>query len=233
MNQIAKESSTFYRLFLRNERRPCGRHGSYVIGILASLVSLPICLFPSSALTEDDFLPYQQFVKYNNDSISLALNNVRAGDAVQLMHSTTGIMITLPTSTQSRTITLSVVRARMDQAIESLLTALELNNSFIVYDPDGRLTGVIALEKGVPQPRSDSLPSDEQKQKAEFQKLTAPEREALMREFRLWSKLSAEDRESIHARLKTIPASQERDELIKEYVRLVLGSPEPDPEANE
>lgn len=233
MNQLAKRLSTLCGLSLRKEHRRCRRHRSYVIAILTALVSLPLCLFPSSALTQDDFLPYQQYVKYNNDSISLALNNVRAGDAVQLMRSTTGVMISLPTSTQSRTITLAVDRARIDQAVESLLTALELNNSFIVYDPDGRLTDVIALEKGAPQSSSHSPPSGERKQKTEYQNLTAHEREALVREFRLWSKLSAEDRESIHARLKTIPASKERDDLIKEYVRLVLGSPEPDAEANE
>ena len=206
------------------------RHDAAGIRILGTAFWLLVFMFPLSALSEDDFLPYQQFVKYDDDNVSLALNNVRASDAAQLMRSATGVMITLPTSTRSKTINLTLERAKMDQAIVSLLTALELNNSFLVYDRDGRLTDVIALEKGAPQILNKSLPSDEPEQKTEYKELTAPEREALVREFRLWSKLSADDRESIHARLKTIPRSKERDELVKEYVRLVLGVSEPGPE---
>jgi len=214
----------------------CGwhrRHDSVAIGILGAVVSLVISIFPLPAYTEDDFLSYQQFVKYDNDNVSVALSNVRASEAAQLMRSATGVMITLPTSTQSKTINLELKRARMEQAIHSLLSALQLNNSFLVYDRDGRLTDVVALEKGEPQIWNESSPSDENQQKTEYKDITAPEREALVREFRLWSKLSEEDRGAIHARLKTIPPSKERDALVKEYVRLVLGLSESEPETAE
>jgi hypothetical protein len=225
MNPVANGSTVLYPFSVKRKRRQLRRSNPSAIELLAAIIALLICMYPSIALTEDDFLPFQQYVRYNNnDNVSLALTNVRASDAVQLMRSATGVRITLPTPTQSKTITLAVDRARMDQAIESLLTALDLDNSFLVYDRDGHLTGVIALDKGKTQSASNSQPPEEnEQQKSEYKNLTAPEREALVREFRLWSKLSAKDRDSIHARLKTIPPSKQRDDLIKEYVRLVLG----------
>lgn len=192
-----------------------------------------ISMFPLPAASEDDFLPYQQFVKYDDDNLSLALSNMRASDAAQLMRSATGVTITLPTSTQSKTINLTLERAKMDQAIDSLLAALELNNSFLVYDREGHLTGVIALDEGAPQIHNENQLPDEKKQKKDYKELTAPEREALLREFRIWSKLSAEDRNSIHARLKRISPSKDRDDLVKEYVRLVLGLADQDSETVE
>lgn len=234
MNFIANRSIDSYLFPLITKRQRLRKVSAIVL--FAAIVSLIVCMRPSIAWTQDDFLDYQQYVRYNNqDNISLALTNVRASDAVQLMHSATGVQITLPTPAQSKAVTLALDRARMDQAIESLLMALDLDNSFLVYDRNGHLTGVIALEKEETQSARDSQPPEEKenKQKPVYKNLTAPEREALVREFRLWPKLSAKDRDSIHARLKTIPPSKERDNLIKEYVRLVLGVPAHQPETTD
>lgn len=178
---------------------------------------------PSAALADDDYYPYQQFVKYDNDSVSVAFSNMRAAEAAYLIRSTIGVTITLPSSTRSKTVNLRLEGAKVDQAVRSLLTALELNNSFLVYDRDGRLTGVIALETAVSQPISESQPSEEDKKKTTHQELTSTERDSLLLDFGRWSELTAEERDSIHARIKAIPPSEDRDPLIREYIRQVLG----------
>jgi len=190
-----------------------------------------VYLFPASALMADDAFPEQQFLKYDQNVVSIAFNNLRAADAARWMRSTTGVAITLPTSAQTKPVNLRLEGARVDYAVHSLLTALQLNNAFLVYNPDGHLTGVIALEKTIHRPSGDSAPAEENKKKTPSQ-LTPQERESLLKEFARWSEISAEEQKSIQSRLKEIPPSKERDQVIKDYVRLVLGIPEePSPAA--
>jgi hypothetical protein len=181
-----------------------------------------VYLFPAPALTSDDIFPEQQFLKYDQDGVSVAFNNLRAADAAQWMRSTTGVAIRLPTSAQTKPVNLRLEGARVDYAVHSLLTALQLNNAFLVYDPDGRLTGVIALEKTVSRPSTEIAPTEENKKKTSSE-LTTQERESLLKEFARWSEISAEEQKSIQTRLKEIPPSKERDQVIKDYLRLTLG----------
>ena len=181
-----------------------------------------VYLFPAPALTSDDIFPEQQFLKYDQDGVSVAFNNLRAADAAQWMRSTTGVAIRLPTSAQTKPVNLRLEGARVDYAVHSLLTALQLNNAFLVYDPDGRLTGVIALEKTVSRPSTEIAPTEENKKKTSSE-LTTQERESLLKEFARWSEISAEEQKSVQTRLKEIPPSKERDQLIKDYLRLTLG----------
>lgn len=204
---------------VRRRRSNAARAVKLVPMMLLALLGISL----SAALADDDYYPYQQFVKYDNDSVSVAFSNMRAAEAAYLIRSTIGVTITLPSSTRSKTINLRLEGAKVDQAVRSLLTALELNNSFLVYDPDGRLTGVIALETAVSQPISESQPSEDDKNKTKHQEMTSTERDSLLRDFGRWSELTAEERDSIHARIQTIPPSEDRDQLIKEYIRQVLG----------
>ena len=184
-----------------------------------------VYLFPAPASPSDDIFPEQQFLKYDQDGVSVAFNNLRAADAAQWMRSTTGVAIRLPTSAQTKPINLRLEGARVDYAVHSLLAALQLNNAFLVYDPDGHLTGVIALEKTVSRPSTEIAPAEENKQKTSSE-LTTQERESLLKEFARWAEISAEEQKSIQTRLKEMPPSKERDQLIKDYLRLTLGIPE-------
>ncbi|HYY25058.1 MAG TPA: hypothetical protein VE689_06165, partial [Candidatus Udaeobacter sp.] len=122
-----------------------------------------VYLFPAPALTSDDIFPEQQFLKYDQNVVSIAFNNLRAADAAQWMRSTTGVAITLPTSAQTKPVNLRLDGARVDYAVHSLLTALQLNNAFLVYNPEGHLTGVIALERSVYRPSTESAPPENKK----------------------------------------------------------------------
>jgi hypothetical protein len=188
-----------------------------------TLLALPLFFaFLPAAMATDDSFPSQQFVKYDKNSVSLAFNNLRAAEAAYLMRSTTGISIILPISTQSRTISLTLQDANVDQAVRSLLTALELNNSFLVYDRDGRLTGVIALEKAAIQPASEPQGPEEEMKNTSYRELSVKELESILRAFGRWKELTAEEQKAIQARLKTIPPSKVREQVIREYVRQVL-----------
>jgi hypothetical protein len=209
----------FYFSFSKTHRRA---YSSSVTNVLFA-ASFLVYLLPAPALTAEDIFPEQQFLKYDRDGVSVAFNNLRAADAAQWMRSTTGVAITLPTSAQTKPVNLRLEGARIDYAVHSLLTALQLSNSFLVYDPDGHLTGVIALEKTISRPAAETTPSEEDKKKKISKELTEQDREALLRDFDRWSEISTEEQKSIQTRLKEMPASKERDQVVKDYLRLVLG----------
>lgn len=199
------------------------RGASNAVKIVLIMLSSVIYMSSFPVMADDDLYPYRQYVKYDSDGVSFAFSDLRASDAAQLVRATTGVAITLPTSTQSKTINLRLKKAKVDQAVRSLLKALELNNSFLVYDRDGRLTDVVALEKTVSHPVSEARSTEEDKPKNDLRKLTSEERDSLLRDFGRWTDLSAEERDAIHARLRMIPPSKERDQIVKEYLRQVLG----------
>ncbi len=202
-----------------------------ILGMLLLLVCLGAGSF--NGFAGDDLFSCEQYVKYDKDNVSVAFSNLRAADAAQLMHATTGISITLPAAIQSKTINLMLDSAKVDQAVRSLLTSLQLNNSFLVYDRNGKLKSVVALEKAANPPVTESQSSEEDQKKANNPELTAKERDSLLRDIGRWAELSADDRAAIHARLKTIPPSKDREQVVKEYVRLVLGIADQEPPATE
>jgi hypothetical protein len=53
--------------------------------------------------------------------------------------------------------------------------------------------------------------------------LTAEERDKLMNDLQRWRELKEEERGRIEDRLKSLPASDDRDRLVREYGRQVLG----------
>lgn len=221
MNEAARRPR--YSWHPSTDRGVGSRRGHRLRAAKLILLALPL-FFPSlpAAMASDDSYPHQQFVKYDKDSVSLAFSNLRAAEAAYLMRSTTGIAITLPVATQSKTINLTLHGANVDQAVRSLLTALELNNSFLVYDRDGRLTGVIALEKAAIQAISQPQASVEDRKNTGYRELSVKELESILRDFGRWSELTAEEQKAIQARLKTIPPSKVREQVIREYVRQVL-----------
>jgi hypothetical protein len=219
-----KAAGSFFLPFAKSGRRGYGS-GAKAAKLL--LVTVSLLTFPSPGLTNDDADPDQQYIRYDNENVSVALNNVRAVDAALLMRSTTGVAITLPSSTISKTINLRFESAKVDYAVRTLLTVLQLNNSFSVYDGDGHLTEVIALDKAASHTPAEIQPAEEDKKNTVPKELTAQERESLLRDFGRWSEISAEEQKSIHSRLRNLPVSKERDQVIHEYVRLVLGVREP------
>ena len=53
--------------------------------------------------------------------------------------------------------------------------------------------------------------------------LRAQERAQLQKELDRWAELKQEDRGRIEERLKTLPPSEDREQLVKEYGRQLLG----------
>jgi hypothetical protein len=202
-----------------NARRLSFGHSSRAAKVLLLIIAL--LLVPlARVFAIDDFYPDQQFVKYEKDNVSIAFTNLRASEAASLMRSTTGIAISLPASIERKTINLTLHGEKLDQAVRYLLKSLELNNSFLIYDGAGRLTRVVALEKAAI--RSISQESEDDKKKTSYRELNVNEVESILRDFGRWSELTAEEQKTIHARLKTIPPSRVRDQIVQEYVRQVL-----------
>jgi len=59
-------------------------------------------------------------------------------------------------------------------------------------------------------------------EKRAVQALTKDERDRLQKDIERWSELKNEDRGRIEDRLKSLPESEERDQLVKEYGRQIL-----------
>jgi hypothetical protein len=53
--------------------------------------------------------------------------------------------------------------------------------------------------------------------------LKPQERAQLQKELEVWDELKQEDRSRIEARLKTLPPSEDREQLVREYGRQLLG----------
>jgi hypothetical protein len=58
---------------------------------------------------------------------------------------------------------------------------------------------------------------------AVVQPLKSEERDTLQKELERWGELKQEERGRIEDRLKTLPPSEEREQLVKEYGRKLLG----------
>ena len=90
-----------------------------------------------------------------------------------------------------------------------------------MYDADGRPHRAVVLDAqpealtSVEANSDDAVPASEP--------LATGEREKLQRELERWRELKQEERGRIEDRLKSLPPSDEREQLVQEYGRQVLG----------
>jgi hypothetical protein len=94
-----------------------------------------------------------------------------------------------------------------------------------MYDADGLPSRAVVIEAGSPERASGDGKSDAAGQSSEAagRSLAAGEKEKLERELERWSELKQEERGRIEDRLKALAPSAEREQLLKEYGRRLLG----------
>ena len=92
-----------------------------------------------------------------------------------------------------------------------------------MYDGEGHPKRAVVLEA---RPEVRAVPMDskvDSSAEPAVEPLRAEERAQLQKELERWGELKQEDRSRIEERLKTLPPSEDREQLVKEYGRQLLG----------
>ncbi len=187
-------------------------------GLLAFIVGV------ASAQTTQES-SYPQWVNYQNGEISLTFDQTPVLLALHVIHEKTGLQFYLPPSAESKLLNLRLERSRLEPAVHSLLSSIGFRNFALMYDDKGKPNRAVVLGAQVEATAraQDDARSTAGKVEPTPQPLTTEEHEKLQKDLEHWDDLNKEERGRIEDRLKTLPSSQEREELVKEYGRKLLG----------
>ena len=173
--------------------------------------------------TDDPF--YQDWVEYRDGEISVAFEQTPIMVAVHAISARTGVQIILPSSARSKLLNLRLNRTQLEPAVSSLISSIGFRNFALMYDESGRPNRAVVLGASVSDDSRSAANSTNAPAAVDpaVQPLTVAEKETLQKDLERWRELKQEERGRIEDRLKTLPASDEREEFVKEYGRQLLG----------
>lgn len=174
----------------------------------------PFVMAPGHAQADnDDF--YKHWVDVKNGEVSVAFNHTPVRFALEAFQAKTGFNIVLPPSSEAKTVNLRLDRQPVEPAVRSLISTIGFKNFAMVYDQKGQPLSAVVLsaEPAVVNNRNDETPAPA---------LSLEERDRLKKELDRWTELKADERSRIEERLRNLPASDDRDILVREYGRQVL-----------
>jgi hypothetical protein len=173
-------------------------------------------------MVEDPF--YRERVEYEDGKISVDFDQIPVGVALNAIQVKTGIQITVPPTTESKLLNLRLSRLPLEPAVRSLIASIGFKSFALVYDEEGHPKRAFVLETP-PEVRAAAVPDSRVDSSAApvVEPLKEQERAELQKELERWDELKQEDRTRIEERLKTLPPSEDREQLVKEYGRQILG----------
>ncbi|HEY3166843.1 MAG TPA: hypothetical protein VGK57_06410, partial [Candidatus Binatia bacterium] len=183
------------------------------------LVSTLIAWSVTTAMAEtsgDDF--YRQWVEFRDGEISIAFDQIPVQFALHALQAKTGFQIVIPSTGEARLVNLRLHRQPLEPAVRSLISTIGFKNFALMYDGSGRPHRAIVLGA---QPAT--VDESAVKSAPAVQPLTVEERDRLQKDLDRWAELKQEERGRIEDRLKNLPISEERERLVKEYGRQILG----------
>jgi hypothetical protein len=186
---------------------------------LGFLVSTLIAWSVTTAMAEtsgDDF--YRQWVEFRDGEISIAFDQIPVPFALHALQAKTGFQIVIPSTGEARLVNLRLHRQPLEPAVRSLISTIGFKNFALMYDGSGRPHRAIVLGA---QPAT--VDESVVKSAPAVQPLTVEERDKLQKDLDRWAELKQEERGRIEDRLKNLPISEERERLVKEYGRQILG----------
>jgi hypothetical protein len=167
---------------------------------------------------------FRESVEYEDGKISVDFDQTPLGVALNAIQVKTGLQITVPPATESRLLNLRLSRQPLEPAVRSPISSIGFRSFALVYDEEGLPKRAVVLEA---RPEVRAAPTVDSRvdsvAEAVVEPLGALERAQLQKELEHWGELKQEDRSRIEARLKTLPPSQDREQLVKEYGRQLLG----------
>jgi hypothetical protein len=171
------------------------------------------------ALAQEDNV--YQWIDYRDGEISVAFDQAPVAVALAAIHARTGVRIVLPPAADNKLLNLRLNRLPLEPAVRSLITSIGFTNFAMMYDETGRPNRAVVV--GAPDDRVNlTALSSVATEKPVVQPLTGDERDKLQKDLERWTELKNEDRGRIEDRLKALPVSEERDQLVREYGRQVL-----------
>ena len=193
-------------------------HTKLMLGSLSALVWLMAANTSLAQNKEDDL--YQPWVQVRDGEISITFDQTPVPFALYAIHAQTGFQIVIPASAQTKVINLRLPRQPLEPAVRSLISNIGYHNFALMYDAAGRPNRAVVLGAQVETPKNNAPAKQAE---PIVVPLTADEGEKLQKDLERWAEQPEDERDRIEARLKTLPASAERDQLVEEYDRRILG----------
>ena len=161
---------------------------------------------------------YQQWIDYRDGEISVAFERTPVQFALHAFQARTGFQIVLPSTAEPKVVSLRLNRQPLEPAVRSLISTIGYNNFAMMYDESGRPHRAVVLSA---QPEQSVNPAQDAETAAA--PITLEERDQIKKDLDRWNDLKQEERGRIEDRLKTLPSSDDREILVREYGRQLLG----------
>ncbi len=190
---------------------------SLTISLLAAFVLLS-STSAAGQNNSDDF--YRQWVDYRDGEISVDFDQTPIPFALYAIQVRTGFQIVIPSPSEPRVLNLRLQRQPLEPAIRSLISTIGYKNFALLYDANGRPSRAVVLGS---LPIVTKLIEEPEKNEPSKQSLAVDEQEKLQKELGRWRELKQGERGRIADRLRELPPSAEREHLVSEYGRQVLG----------
>ena len=184
-----------------------------VFGLVSTLFISPA----HSQSNDNDF--YRPWVDYRNGAISLAFERTPIPFALSALHATTGFQIVIPPASDKKLINLKITEQPLEPAVRSFITSIGYKNFAVMYDDKGHPNRAVVLAVR-PENADESAVVAKSEPKAES--LSTEEQDKLQKDLERWNDLKQEERGRIEDRLKNLPQSDERDQLVKIYGKQIL-----------
>lgn len=172
---------------------------------------------PGAAQSEaEDY--YRQWIDYRDGEISVAFERTPVQFALHAFQARTGCQIVLPTTTETKLVSLRLERQPLEPAVRTLISTIGYKNFAMIYDDSGRphravVLGATPVEAPAPEANAELAAAP----------ISLEERDQIKKDLDRWNDLKKEERGRIEERIKTLPASDDREILVKEYGRQLLG----------
>ena len=155
----------------------------------------------------------------------MAFNQIPVEVALDAIRIRTGLQIVVPAAVENKVLSLQLNQVQLEPAIRSFISYIGFKNFALMYDKNGRPQRAVVLSAVSDDSSTRSAVSAHPASADEriAQPLTTEEREEIQKALKRWSNLKQEERGRIEDRLKTLPPSKERDQLVAEYGRQILG----------
>jgi len=190
---------------------------SRILALVATVLLLT-CATADAQTGAEDF--YRQWVDYRNGEISVDFEQTPVPFALHAIHAKTGFQIVIPSPSEARIVNLRLQRQPLEPAIRALISTIGYKSFALLYDASGRPSRAVVLSVQPAPAKTGDESANNEPSKAP---LKAEEQEKLQKDLARWRELKQEERSRIENRLKELEPSDEREQLINEYGKQVLG----------
>jgi Protein of unknown function (DUF3106) len=192
------------------------------IGLTLALVFVPTG--PAFAQVVEDLL-YRERVEYQDGKLSVDFDQTPLEVALNAIQLKAGVQIIIPQVTEHKLLNLQLSQQPLEPAVRFVIASIGFRSFALMYDEKGLPRRAVVLAAR-PEARTAPLADtklDTRNVEAPLENLTPEERTQLQQELERWGELKQEDRSRIEHRLKGLSPSEDREQLLKEYARQLLG----------